>query len=205
MIADEPDFIRLADLGVEAVEGDACAPSTDVLVGSLRTPEGSSIKKSLFTNLRAVDWRDVNLETLLSRRSLKSHCHRIAAIMRLPRRQVARVSSGAPRSLTVRLNGDRNDKTTPWLCNRLMPDHAGNRLGWRWLSAQAQGSPALRGSQSPRAPMRSSRRARQGALPLPRRTFDRSPNGRRQGAHRRGPAATLGDGPPTFKETEEII
>jgi hypothetical protein len=55
MIADEPDFIRLADLGVEAVEGDACAPSTDVLVGSLRTPEGSSIKKSLFTNLRGVN------------------------------------------------------------------------------------------------------------------------------------------------------
>jgi hypothetical protein len=44
MIADEPDFIRLADLGVEAVEGDACAPSTDVLVGSLRTPEGRPSK-----------------------------------------------------------------------------------------------------------------------------------------------------------------
>src|SRR6516164_7854623 len=82
--------------------------------------------------------------------------------------------------------------------------HAGDRLGWRRLSTQAQGSPALRGSQSPRAPMRSSRRARQGALPLPRRTFDGSPNGRRQGAHRRGPAATLGDGPPAFKEREEV-
>jgi hypothetical protein len=105
-------------------------------------------------------------------------------------------------------------KTTPpgsvialglWLCGRsawlAMAHHSGTRI------ARAAGLAIAKG------PMRSSRRARQGALPLPRRTFDGSPTAegkaRTAEAQRRRWAMVRRRSnkerkSPAFKEREEV-